>query len=119
MNRNGNESGFDMNDVKLNKYLTMFYSKRKVPKIKFVKTSKNNYEYGTQKVVVKVEGENDNEIIRIRYIDGYALINKFLELNANSEETKVRTSNVKKGNASGNSSAVKPKKNAKKKQHSF
>ena len=116
VNGNGNESGFDMNDVKLNKYLTMFYSKRKVPKIKFVKTSKNNYEYGTQKVVIKIEGENDNEIIRVRYIGGYVLIDKFLELNANSEESKAKTSsNIKKGNISGNSSAVKQKKNVKKK----
>ena len=116
VNGNGNEIGFDMNDVKLNKYLAMFYSKRKFPKIKFVKTSKNNYEYGTQKVVVKVEGENDSEIIRVRYVGGYVLIDKFLELNANSEEGKVKTSNnVKKGSISGNSSAVKAKKNVKKK----
>ena len=115
MNGNGNEIGFDMNDIKLNKYLMMFYSKRKFPKIKFVKTSKNNYEYGTQKVVVKVEGENDSEIIRVRYVGGYVLIDKFLELNANLEEGKVKTSNIKKGNISGNSSAVKQKKNVKKK----
>ena len=115
VNGNGNEIGFDMNDIKLNKYLMMFYSKRKFPKIKFVKTSKNNYEYGTQKVVVKVEGENDSEIIRVRYVGGYVLIDKFLELNANLEEGKVKTSNIKKGNISGNSSAVKQKKNVKKK----
>ena len=114
---NGNESGFDMNDVKLNKYLTMYYSKRKVPKIKFVKTSKNNYEYGTQKVVIKIEGENDNEIIRVRYTGGYILIDKFLELNANSEESKTKSSSnkTKQGNTSTNSSAVKSKKNIKKK----
>lgn len=114
---NGNESGFDMNDVKLNKYLTMYYSKRKVPKIKFVKTSKNNYEYGTQKVVIKIEGENDNEIIRVRSTGGYILIDKFLELNANSEESKTKHSSnkTKQGNTSTNSSAVKSKKNIKKK----
>ena len=114
---NGNESGFDMNDVKLNKYLTMYYSKRKVPKIKFVKTSKNNYEYGTQKVVIKIEGENDNEIIRVRYTGGYILIDKVLELNSNSEESTTNPSSnkTKQGNTSTNSSAVKSKKNIKKK----
>ena len=71
-----------------------FYSKRTFPKVLFKKTSTNNYEYGTQKVMVKIEGDT----IRIRYVGGYLLIDKFIELNAATEEKKVKKQNEKNTN---------------------
>ena len=55
MENNVITSSPDETDMKLNKYLNMFYAKRNTPKIPFIKTSTNNYEYGSQKVLVKIE----------------------------------------------------------------
>lgn len=74
----------DENDIKLNNYLNQYYEKHKLPRIPFKKTSKNNYEYGTQKIMIKLEGET----IRVRYIGGYILLDKFLEINAKAEDAK-------------------------------
>ena len=71
-------------DVKLELFLKQFYLKHDVPKIIFKKTSKNNYEYGSQKIMIKLEGE----ILRVRYVGGYLLLDKFIELNAVSEDKK-------------------------------
>ena len=81
----------DKIDKKLEQYLKFFYSKRTFPKLLFKKTSPNNYEYGTQKVMVKIEGDT----IRIRYTGGYLLIDKFIEMNASTEEKKVKKQNEK------------------------
>ena len=62
----------------------------------FKKTSTNNYEYGTQKVMVKIEGDT----IRIRYVGGYLIIDKFIELNAANEEKKIKKQSEKSNNAS-------------------
>ena len=77
----------DETDTKLNNYLNVYYSKKKLPKIPFIKTSANNYEYGTQKVMAKVEGDT----IRLRFSGGYILLDKFLELNAALEEIKLKS----------------------------
>ena len=86
-----------------------FYSKRTFPKILFKKTSTNNYEYGTQKVMVKIEGDT----IRIRYIGGYLLIDKFIEMNAANEEKKLKKQNEKNISTGGikkkDSSSIKKK----------
>ena len=99
----------DKIDKKLEKYLKYFYSKRTFPKILFKKTSTNNYEYGTQKVMVKIEGDT----IRIRYIGGYLIIDKFIEMNAANEEKKVKKQNEKNISGGGikkkDSSSVKKK----------
>ena len=87
----------DKIDKKLEQYLKYFYSKRTFPKVLFKKTSTNNYEYGTQKVMVKIEGDT----IRIRYIGGYLIIDKFIEMNAANEEKKVKKQNEKNTNAGG------------------
>ena len=76
----------DKIDKKLEQYLKYFFSKRTFPKVMFKKTFTNNYEYGTQKVMVKIEGDT----IRIRYVGGYLLIDKFIELNAVNEEKKLK-----------------------------
>ena len=81
----------DKIDKKLEQYLKYFYSKRTFPKILFKKTSTNNYEYGTQKVMVKIEGDT----IRIRYVGGYLIIDKFIEMNAANEEKKLKKQNEK------------------------
>ena len=81
----------DENDNKLEQYLINFYTKKNIPKIPFKKISMNNYEYGTLKVTIKIEGET----IRIRYLGKYSLLDNFLETNAHIENKK------KKNNISG------------------
>lgn len=81
-------ASLDASDVKLNNYLNNYYAKHKVPKVPFKKTSKNNYEYGNQKIMVKIEGET----IRVRYIGGYVLLDKFIEMNAKIEEMHLNKS---------------------------
>lgn len=80
-------------DNKLDAYLNEYYNKHSIFKIPFKKTSKNNYEYGTQKVVIKLEGEN---FFRVKYLGGYTSIEKYIELNANPEQAKLRKPNNSK-----------------------
>ena len=88
----------DKIDKKLEQYLKYFYSKRTFPKVIFKKTSTNNYEYGTQKVMIKIEGDT----IRIRYIGGYLIIDKFIEMNAANEEKKLKKQSEKSNALPGN-----------------
>ena len=81
-------------DKKLELYLKYFYPKRNLPIIIFKKTSTNNYEYGKQKVMIKIEGDT----IRVRYLGGYLIIDKFIELNAVNEEKKVNKNSEKNNN---------------------
>ena len=81
-------------DIKLELFLKQFYLKNQIPKIIFKKTSRNNYEYGTQKIMIKLEGE----AIRVRYSGGYLLIDKFIELNSSLEESKKKMSKLNKDN---------------------
>ncbi len=74
----------DKFDTKLENYLRFFYSRRRFPIIMFKKISSNNYEYGSQKVMIKIEGDT----IRVRYTEGYIIIDKFIELNSVIEENK-------------------------------
>jgi len=85
-------SKIDENDIKLEQYLKYFYSKRKLPKIIFKKTSPKNYEYGTQKIMVKIEKDN----IRIRHVGGYSSLDKFIDNNAINEEIKLKKQSGKK-----------------------
>ena len=82
----------DDNDDKLENFLKIFYSKRNVPKIFFKKLSNNNYEYGTEKIMVKFE----SDLIRVRYSGGYILLDKFLEVNGPIEEKKLKAKSNKK-----------------------
>ena len=82
----------DDNDDKLENFLKTFYSKRNVPKISFKKLSNNNYEYGTEKIMVKFE----SDLIRVRYSGGYILLDKFLEVNGPIEEKKLKAKSAKK-----------------------
>ena len=94
-------------DVKIELFLKQFYLKRdNIPKIIFKKTSKNNYEYGKQKVMIKLEGE----AIRVRYSGGYILLDKFIELNANLEDTKKKNLKSNDTNQSKNNIKKKNKK---------
>ena len=88
----------DKIDKKLEQYLKYFYSKRTFPKVIFKKTSTNNYEYGTQKVMIKIEGDT----IRIRYVGGYLIIDKFIEMNAANEEKKLKKQSEKSNALPGN-----------------
>lgn len=84
----------DKIDTKLENYLRFFYSKRRFPVIIFKKTSKNNYEYGSQKIMIKIEGDT----IRVRYTGGYVLIDKFIEVNSSIEEKKKNVNKNKNMN---------------------
>ena len=88
------------NDNKLEMYLRYFYSQKKVPKIIFKKLSNNNYEYGTQKVSIKIEGDS----IKVKSLGGFLSIDKFIEINSLIEEGKI------KNNSSKNSLSNKKKK---------
>jgi len=89
------------NDNKLEMYLRYFYSQKKVPKIIFKKLSNNNYEYGTQKVNIKIEGD----LIKVKSLGGLLTLDKFIEINSLIEEGKI------KNNSSKNSLSSKKKKN--------
>ena len=96
----------DKIDFKLENYLKYFYEKRTFPKIIFKKLSTNNYEYGTQKIMIKIEGDT----IRIRYIGGYLLIDKFIEINSIIEEKKLKKNNNEKSNATSKKNITSNKK---------
>ena len=81
----------DDNDNKLELYLRYFYSQRKIPKIIFKKMSNNNYEYGTQKVNIKIEGDS----IKVKSIGGFLPLDKFIEINAGIEEGRIKNSSSK------------------------
>ena len=85
----------DKIDKKLELYLKYFYSKRTFPVVIFKKTSTNNYEYGKQKVMIKIEGDT----IRVRHLGSYLILDKFIELNAATEEKKLKKNNEKNTNA--------------------
>ena len=84
----------DKIDKKLELYLKYFYSKRTFPVLIFKKTSTNNYEYGKQKVMIKIEGDT----IRVRHLGSYLILDKFIELNATTEEKKLKKNNEKNNN---------------------
>jgi hypothetical protein len=54
----------DIIDRKLDNYLLDIYNKKRISQIPFRRISAGNYEYGSQKVLVKIEGE----VIRGKYI---------------------------------------------------
>ena len=83
----------DEMDHKLEKYLKKLYNQKKVPKIIFKKLSNNNYEYGSQKVNVKLDGES----IKVKSFGGFISLDKFIDNNAILEDKKI------KNNASKNS----------------
>ena len=100
----------DKIDKKLELYLKYFYSKRTFPIVIFKKTSTNNYEYGKQKIMIKIEGDT----IRVRHLGGYLIIDKFIELNAAIEEKKLKKLEEKNNNA--NNTQNKKKENIQKKK---
>ena len=55
------------------------------------KVSKNNYEYGSQKIIGKLEGET----IRVRSLGSFSLIDKFIEMNTKIEELHVNSKTTK------------------------
>ncbi|MCQ2820074.1 MAG: hypothetical protein MJ252_22640 [archaeon] len=74
-------------DYKMENYLDEYYNKHKALRIPFKKTSKNNYEYGTQKIVIKMEGNN---FFRVKYSGGYISLDKFIEVNSNPENIRLK-----------------------------
>jgi len=80
-----NSANKDQIDQKLNTFLSDFYTKKRLSQIPFRRISHGNYEFGTQKVMVKVE----NEKIKVRVGGGYLLLDKFIEMQAPVEEAKL------------------------------
>ena len=60
-----NSNPSDQVDKKLNTFLNDFYSKKRVSQIAFRRVSQGNYEFGTQKVLVKVENEKIKGTLQI------------------------------------------------------
>ena len=83
----------NMNEVdkKLEMYLKHLYSQKKVPKIIFKKISTNNYEFGTQKITIKVDGDS----IKVKSFGGFISLDKFIENNAVLEDSKIKNSGSK------------------------
>jgi hypothetical protein len=81
----------DETDHKMESYLKNLYSQKKVPKIIFKKISNNNYEYGTQKVTIKIEGDK----IKAKCLGGFLSLDKFIDNNAMLEDGKIKNSNSK------------------------
>ena len=78
----------DETDFKLEKNLKKIYNQKKVPKILFKKISNNNYEYGSQKVNVKIEGES----IKVKSFGGFIPLEKFIDNNAILEDGRTKNS---------------------------
>ena len=84
----------DQVDKKLNTFLNDFYAKKRVSQIAFRRVSQGNYEFGTQKVLVKVDNEKIKGIFYyfnclVRVGGGFLLLDKFIEMNAPVEEAKL------------------------------
>ena len=78
-------------DSKIEKFLKNLYNKKKVPKIIFKKLSNNSYEYGTQKVTIKIDGDS----IKAKSYGGFILLDKFIDNNAALEDNKMKNSGSK------------------------
>ena len=78
-------------DRKIEKFLKNLYNKKKVPKIIFKKLSNNSYEYGTQKVTIKIEGDS----IKAKSYGGFILLDKFIDNNAALEDNKMKNTGSK------------------------
>ena len=78
-------------DRKIEKFLKNLYNKKKVPKIIFKKLSNNSYEYGTQKVTIKIDGDS----IKAKSYGGFILLDKFIDNNAALEDNKMKNSGSK------------------------
>ena len=73
-------------DKVLNRNLRNIYNNnKKLPKVLFKRTGKNTYEYGTQKVMIKRE---DNNNIKVRYGGIFSTLDRFIDTNSNSEYAK-------------------------------
>ena len=81
----------DDNDRKLEKFLKNLYNKKKVPKLMFKKLSNNSYEYGTQKVTIKI----DSDSIKAKSFGGFILLDKFIDNKAVLEDNKIKNSGSK------------------------
>jgi hypothetical protein len=83
-------------DRKLDNYLLDIYTKKRISQIPFRRTSAGNYDYGSQKVMVKIEGEVIRGKINIFIIyfivrvgGGYMILDKFIETYAPIEEANM------------------------------
>lgn len=81
----------DETDKKLEKYLKEFYSRKKVPKIILKKISNNDYEYGTIKINVKIDGDS----IKVNSGNGYIPLDEFIDKSCGIEERKMKNLNYK------------------------
>jgi len=75
----------DSLDEQLREFLVLFYLKKNVSQIPFNRLGPGIYQYGTQKIFIK----NENDTLKVRAGNKYILLERYIELNANSEEYKI------------------------------
>lgn len=72
----------DSNDAKLDQNLINIYNKKRMSFIPVKKIGDENYEFGSQKIQIKVDGD----IIRVKSSNGYILLDKFVDIYGPIEE---------------------------------
>lgn len=72
----------DSNDAKLDQSLVNIYNKKRMSFIPVKKIGDENYEFGSQKIQIKIDGD----IIRVKSANGYILLDKFVDIYGPIEE---------------------------------
>ena len=72
----------DANDAKLDQSLVNIYNKKRMSFIPVKKLGDDNYEFGSQKIQIKIDGD----IIRVKSACGYILLDKFVDIYGPIEE---------------------------------
>ena len=91
-------SANDNLDKKLDEILIGVYNKRRITQIPFRRLSQGEYEFGSQKLSLKVEGDSiRGKIFKLLFNynlvktgGGFILLDKFIEINAPLEEAKIQ-----------------------------
>ncbi len=72
----------DSNDAKLDQSLINIYNKRRMSFIPVKKLGEDNYEFGSQRIQIKIDGD----IIRVKSANGYIMLDKFVDIYGPIEE---------------------------------
>lgn len=72
----------DSNDAKLDQSLVNIYNKKRMSFVPVKKLGEDNYEFGSQKIQIKIDGD----IIRVKSASGYILLDKFIDIYGPIEE---------------------------------
>ena len=72
----------DSIDAKLDQCLVNIYNKKRMSFVPVKKLGEDNYEFGSQKIQIKIDGD----IIRVKSASGYILLDKFVDIYGPIEE---------------------------------